>query len=115
MTLHIPVGHYDRRAEWADYSRDRWATYQVVMDDALLAPDLDGYTICAPARVIVLRSSADRETLLHETFHAIACELGINTEHKMKGHRWIYRFSPGLALVIRRNPPLVRWLSRADP
>ncbi len=112
MTLRIPRGHYDRSQQWADYSRHEWVTYEVITDDVMLGPIyLEGLTMCH-ARIIILRTGTERETLLHETMHAVACELGLDTEQRAKGHEWIYRLSPGLALTLAHNPALIKWLSQ---
>lgn len=78
---------------------------------------LNGHTDCEQLTIIVDPAIAPamlRDTVLHETLHAIADVTGL-------GHEWgvekeetiIRRLSPVLLDVIRRNPALVAYLTAA--
>jgi hypothetical protein len=63
---------------------------------------------------IVLSATVDRqvqrETLVHELFHAIHMTMGVETEARAKVHDMVSMWSPLWLDVLRRNPALVAYL-----
>lgn len=75
---------------------------------------LDGHTDHGTLRLLVntaLAADQVRDTLLHETLHALAFLSGLSSEWgSEKEEAVVRRLSPLLLDVLRRNPDLVAYL-----